>query len=143
MPKSSVFDNDFIKLIFHGTPIPNIADNALTSPLTQYFLSLHTADPGVGGNQTTNECTYTGYTRLPLSRDASGTTVTDNAVTLTSEKTFPQASAGSETATHWAVGIADSFGTGKILYVGTLSPVIPITTGTIPVLQTATSITET
>src|SRR5262245_35265390 len=53
--KANTFDNDLLKLIFNATPIANIADNAATSPLTNLYLSLHTADPGAGGNQTTNE----------------------------------------------------------------------------------------
>ena len=44
MPKSSTFDNDLLKLIFNATAIANIADNAGSSPLTNLYLSLHTAD---------------------------------------------------------------------------------------------------
>lgn len=44
MPKSITFDNDFLKLIFNATAIANIADNAATAPLTNIYLSLHTAD---------------------------------------------------------------------------------------------------
>lgn len=143
MPKSAAFENDILKLIFHGTAIANIADNAAASPLTNLYISLHTADPGAAGNQTTNECTYTGYARVDLLRSSGGFAVNSNVVTPVSSITFPQASAGSETATYLAVGMQDTGGAGKILFYGTLSPTIAITTGVIPELTTDTTITET
>ena len=57
--KSSNFANELLKLIFNGTPIANIADNAASSPITNWELSLHTALPTSGQNH--NEVTYTGY----------------------------------------------------------------------------------
>lgn len=36
------------------------------------YLSLHTGTIGVGGNQTTNELDYTGYSRLAIVRTSSG-----------------------------------------------------------------------
>ena len=50
--KGSTFDNDLLKLIFNGTTIANIADNAVSSPLTNLYVSLHTATPAAGGSQT-------------------------------------------------------------------------------------------
>ena len=32
--KTDVFENDFLKLLFQGTAIANIADNAASAPLT-------------------------------------------------------------------------------------------------------------
>ena len=75
MPKSTTFSNDLVALIFNGTAITGIADNS-ASPITSVWLSLHTSDPGVGGSQTTNETSYTNYTRIGVSRTAaSGWTV--------------------------------------------------------------------
>ena len=59
--KSAVFENDILKLIFWGTTIANIADNAAASPITTLYLSLHTADPTDSGNQASSEASYTGY----------------------------------------------------------------------------------
>src|SRR6266403_2144335 len=67
MSKSNTFENDCLKLVFNGTAIANIADNAASSPLTNLYLSLHTADPGEAGVQTTNECAYTAYPRQATS----------------------------------------------------------------------------
>ena len=38
------------------------------------YVSLHTADPA-GGDQTTSECTYTGYARVAVARSAAGWTI--------------------------------------------------------------------
>jgi hypothetical protein len=49
MSKSNAFENDLLKLIFNATAIANLADNAASSPLTNLYVSLHTADPGEAG----------------------------------------------------------------------------------------------
>jgi hypothetical protein len=54
MGKGATFDNDLLKLIFNATGIANIADNAASSPLTNLYVSLHTADPTSSGNQTSS-----------------------------------------------------------------------------------------
>lgn len=59
MSKGNTFENDLLKLIFHGTAIANIADNAASAPLTYLPVSFHTAEVPEGGDQTTNECAYT------------------------------------------------------------------------------------
>jgi hypothetical protein len=141
MSKGNTFENDLVKLIFAGTAIANIADNAASSPLTNLYLALHTADPGEGGSQTTSECAYTSYARVAVARNSGGFTVSNNTATLTSNVDFPSATGGSETATYFSVGTASS-GTGKILYSGAISPTIAISTGVTPRLTTGTTITE-
>lgn len=141
MSKSNAFENDLMKLIFNATAIANIADNAATSPLTNLYASLHTADPGEAGDQTTSECAYTSYARVAVARSGSGWTVTANSVSPVANISFPAATGGTETATFWAVGTATS-GTGKILYSGAISPTIAISTGVTPILTTASTVTE-
>jgi hypothetical protein len=141
MSKGDTFENDLLKLIFNATAIANVADNAATSPLTQLFVSLHTADVGEAGSQTTNEVAYTGYARVGVNRNTGGFTVTANSVSPAANIDFGACTAGTATATHWAVGTA-STGTGKVLYKGTISPSISISTGVTPRLTTATAITE-
>jgi hypothetical protein len=139
--KGDTFENDLVKLIFNATAIANIADNASSSPLTNLYISLHTADPGETGNQTTSECAYTSYARVAVARTSGGWTVTNNSVSPVANIDFPACSGGSETATYAAVGTATS-GTGKILYSGAISPTIAISTGVTPRLTTASTITE-
>jgi hypothetical protein len=140
MSKGNVFEEDLLNLIFKATGIANIADNAASSPLTNLFVSLHTADPGEAGTQTTSEATYTGYARVAVARGA-GWTVTGNSVSPAANIDFPAATGGTNTITHFAVGTATS-GAGKILYKGTVTPNISVSTGVTPRLETDTAITE-
>jgi len=141
MSKGNTFENDLLKLIFNGTTIANIADDAAIGPLTNLYVSLHTAAPGEAGDQTTSECAYTSYARVAVARTSGGWTVTANSVSPAANITFPAATGGSETATHWAVGTVVS-GVGKLLYHGTVSLPIIISTSVTPVLTTASTITE-
>jgi len=141
MSKGNTFENDWLLLVFNATAIANIADNASSSPLTNLYVSLHTGDPGEAGDQTTNECAYTSYARVAVARSGLGWTVTNNSISPSAEISFPAATGGSETATHFAVGTAAS-STGKVLYKGTITPNISISSGVTPKLTTATAITE-
>jgi hypothetical protein len=94
-------------------------------------VSLHTADPGEAGTQTTNECAYTSYARVAVARSGAGWTVSGNAVTNAALVQFPQCTGGSETATYFAIGTASS-GTGKVLYRGALSASLAISSGIQP-----------
>jgi hypothetical protein len=141
MSKGNTFENDLLKLIFNATAIANIADNASSSPLTDLYLSLHTGDPGEGGDQTTSEAAYTDYAREAVARTSGGFTVSGSSVTLAANVDFTVASGGSETESYFAVGTAAS-STGKILYSGTVTPNISVSSGVTPRLTTATTITE-
>jgi len=139
--KGDTFENDLQKLTFNATAIANFADNAASSPITVIEVSLHTADPGETGNQTTSECAYTGYSRVAVTRTSSGWTVSSNSVSPVANIDFPACTGGSETVTHFAVGTAHT-STGKILYSGTVSPNISVSSGVTPRLTTASTITE-
>jgi hypothetical protein len=141
MSKSNTHENDYLKLVLWGTAISNIADNAATSPLTQVFLGLHTGDPGEGGNQQTSECAYAPYARVGVSRSSSGWDIANNVANLHAVQSFPTCTSGTETATHFSVGTAET-GTGKIIWSGAISPNISISVGITPQLGVGTSITE-
>jgi hypothetical protein len=132
MPKSSTFSEDILNLIFRATAIANIADNASSSPLTSLYLSLHTADPGIGGSQTTNEATYGGYARLAVSRSGTGwDAAASQQVVNAALAQFAECTSGSNTITHVAIGTAAS-GAGKVLYAGALSASRAISSGIQP-----------
>ena len=141
MAKSSTFDNDLLKLIFNATAIANIAQNNGTSPLTNLYVALHTADPDVSGTQSTNEATYTSYARVAVVRTTSGWTVTGNSVSPVSNISFPACTGGTNTITHFSVGVASS-GSTKILYSGQVLPSISVSSGITPVLSNGTTIVE-
>lgn len=125
MPKSTTFSNDLIALIFNATPIANFADNAAASAATNLFLSLHTANPGVGGSQLTSEAAYTNYVRIPITRTVGGWTCAAGVATNTALAQFPQCGATGATITHVAVGTVLT-GAGKVLYSGALSASLSI-----------------
>lgn len=142
MSKSNDFENDFLKLIFHGTPIANLADNAVASPLPTLYVALHTADPGEEGNQSTNEVAYPEYARVAVARNAGGWTITGGSVSPTAAIEFPEQVTGTaSTATYASIGTAGS-GTGKILYSGALSPTIACNQGVVPRIRVSSAITE-
>lgn len=142
MSKGNTFEEDLLKLIFNGTAITNLADNAASSPLTNLYLALHTADPGEGGSQTTSEVAYTGYARVAVARTSGGWTVTASSVSPTAAIEFGEMSSGTPgTATHASIGTASS-GAGKILYKGALNPSVAYNVGVIPRLRTTSTITE-
>lgn len=141
--KTDVFENDLLNLIFNGTPIANIADNAASLPLTTLYLSLHTADPtdAAASGQSTSEATYTGYARVAVTRSSAGWTVSGNSVSPVANVEFGKCTAGTATITYAGIGTAAS-GTGKLLYVGAISPAIAVSAGVIPRLTPASTITE-
>lgn len=139
--KGNQWITDYLKALFQAVAVANIFDNAATSPLTNLFLSLHTADPGAAGSQTTNEAAYTGYARVAVARTSSGFDVTAQSVNLHAVASFPIGSAGGETCTYIGIGTLVS-GAGKILYRATISPSIVTGNGITPQISTAVGLTE-
>lgn len=137
---SDTFENDIMKLIFNGTAIANVADNAATSPLTNLFVSLHTTTLDDTSVQTTNEVSYTGYARAQVLRTSGGWTITGNSVSPTTTISFGPCTAGSTSALWAAIGTSLT-GTGKILFYGQLSSSISISVGVTPQITTTTTIT--
>lgn len=133
MSKGNTFENELLALIFNNTAIANIGDASGLQPSAtagSLYVSLHTADPGEAGDQTTNEVSYTGYARQAVARNGSNWTVSGNGAENTNAITFPECSDGASTVTHFAVGTAAS-GTGKILYSGALTASLDLSAGTI------------
>lgn len=137
--KTPAYANELLLLIFNGTAIANLADNAASSPITDWELSLHTAEPTTG--QDHNECTYTGYAREAVSRSGSGFVVTTNSVSLAAQIDFGEVTAGTESATYLGIGTAHT-GAGVLKYAFPLSPAISIVVGQIPRIKTTSTITE-
>lgn len=143
MSKGNAFENDYMKLVFNNVAIANIGDASGLQPSAaagNLYLSLHIADPGETGDQTTSETAYTGYVRKAVARTTGGFTVTNNSVALVANLDFDACTASPGAAlTHFAIGTASS-GTGKILYKGTLTPNITMAPGVIPRITTAANL---
>jgi hypothetical protein len=141
MSKSNDFETEILALIFNATSIANLAMNNSVSPLTNLFVALHTADPGEAGTQSTSEVAYTGYARVSVARTAGGWTVSAGSVSPVNNIEFGECTGGTATATHASIGVA-STGATKILYRGTLTPSIAISSGVIPRVRNTSTITE-
>lgn len=133
MSKSNTWESDLLKLVFQNIDAALIGDaTGLRGSATAgvLYLSLHTADPGETGNQTTSEATYTDYARISVARNNTVWTVSGTAPTQVAnavQLTFPQAGNASPTnvITHVGVGTALS-GTGKLLYSGPLASTLTV-----------------
>lgn len=143
MPKSTNTSNKILALIFNATAWANFADNAAASPAANLFVSLHTADPGVGNAQTTNEVAYTNYARISIARTSGGWTVATNTAVNAALAQFAQCGLTGATATHVAIGTA-STGAGNVLYAGALNSSLTIAQNIQPQFSaSALTVTET
>jgi len=92
------------------------------------YLSLHTGTIGAGGDQTTNEVSYTGYARVPVTRTSSGsfTVAASGASENNSLLQWGNPTAGTFpiTATHVAIGVAVSGVDTVIAYSALNNPLV-------------------
>ncbi len=126
-------ETDYLKLKYNNVPITLIGDAAgiLGSAADGvFYISLHTADPGEAGDQTTNEATYTSYARVAVARTTAGFTIVGNSVSNAAGITFPESTGVNNTITHFGVGTAATGSAGKLDGSGTCSLVV--TTGIEP-----------
>lgn len=143
MAKSVITCNNLLKLIFNATAWANMADNAASSPYTNLYLSLHTADPGTGNSQLTNETAYTNYTRIAVLRTSAGWTVSTNTAVNAALVQFPQCGASGATLTYVAIG-TNVTGAGNVLYSGPLNSSLAVASGIQPQFNaSALTVTET
>ncbi len=136
MSASNAFETDLLNLIFRNVAAAGIGDGAglLGSGVDgDLYVSLHTADPGETGDQSTNECTYGAYSRVAVARPA-GWSVSGNGAENATLVQFPQATGGSETATHFGIGTSLS-GAGKLLFKGALVSSLAISLNVTPEFQ--------
>jgi hypothetical protein len=127
MPKGTTTRNDLLNLFFIKT-LPAYLGTLTTTGDTNLSIALHTADPGIGGTQSTSEAAYTGYARVSVLRTVAGWTVAGNTVSNAALAQFPEATAGSALVTHVSIGTT----AGQLLYIGSLTSSRSITAGIQP-----------
>jgi len=118
MPKSTNYADNWFKLLDVNTAYANVGDAGGLLPSAapgDLYVSLHTGDPGLTGDQTVNEAAYTGYGRVAVVRSAAGWTVVGNQVSNTANITFGLCTALSSLVTWFGIG-TDSGGAGQLLY---------------------------
>jgi hypothetical protein len=139
MPKSTATCNSIVNLMYRATAWANVADNAAASPLANTYVSLHTASPGTGDDQTTNETAYTNYARVAVASSlanwagtqaAASTTASSGTGGTTSNNgaiTFPAPTANWGSVTHMAVYDASS--AGNLLWYSALTTAKTVNNG--------------
>ena len=134
MSATNAFENALLQLYFNNVDHANIGDAAglqNSAAAGNFFVSLHTADPGETGDQTTSEATYGSYARVSVARSGAGWTVSGSNVSNAAAITFPAAASGSNTITHFGIGSASS-GAGNLFWKGALAASRVISTGITP-----------
>lgn len=118
MPKTTDYADNWFKLLDTNIAYTGVGDAGGLLPSAapgDLYVSLHTGDPGLTGDQTINEATYTGYARVAVARSAAGWTVSGNQVVNAANITFGACTGGSDVITWFGIG-TDSAGAGQLLY---------------------------
>lgn len=140
MSKNNAWENDLLLLLFNNDATTlDIGDSSGLQPsggAGSFYISLHTADPGEGGNQGTSETSYTGYARVAVARSAAGFTVAGTAPTKVTNAaliTFGACTVGTPTIRFFGIGISATAGdTGALLYSGQLTADLAVSPGITP-----------
>lgn len=132
--KANTLEDGMLKLIFQNVDFTTLGDaGGLRGSATPglIYITLHTADPGEAGDQTTSEATYTGYARKSIARNNTEWSVSAGVAQNLNSQNFAACSAGSNTVTHFGIG-TDPTGAGKLLYSGALTASRVISAGITP-----------
>lgn len=123
MSATNAFETALLNLIFANASAANIGDaTGLRGSTTagSFYISLHTADPGETGTQSTSETAYTGYARVAIARSGAGWTVSGNNASNAAAVLFGNVTASPGAAlTHFGIG-TDVSGAGNLLLRGAL-----------------------
>lgn len=134
MSKSDAYENALQKLLFNNTAFANVGDAGGLLPSAaagNLYVSLHTANPGEAGDQTTSETSYGAYARVAVVRSAGGWTISTNTSSNAAAITFPECTSGSATLTYFGIGTASS-GAGILLHYGALTSSLAVSLGIAP-----------
>src|SRR5574343_67232 len=134
MSLTNAAETAILQLLFENANWGNIGDATGlrgSSTAGSWYVSLHTADPGEAGSQTTNEATYTSYARVAVARSTAGWTVTNDTVANDAAINFPACTGGSNTITHFGIG-TDSSGAGNLIISGALTANLAVSRGITP-----------
>lgn len=116
---NDAFELDLLRHIFTNQAIAGLGDATGLPPSAaagNLYISLHTANPA-GGDQTTNEADYGGYSRVAVVRSAAGWEIDAGTRVATNNNSilFPACTTGSDTITHVGIGTSAS-GAGKLMF---------------------------
>lgn len=132
MPKSTSICNSVLNLMYRAVAWANVADNAAASPLTNTYVSLHTAPlTAATGTQTDQETAYTNYARQATARPAGWSAASGGSVANAAVISFPACGVAGATVTDVCVGTSIS-GAGAAWHFGALNASLVISAGITP-----------
>lgn len=134
MSMTNAAEANLLNLLFLNVDWANIGDAAgLQNSATagNFYVSLHSADPGESGTQSTSEVAYTSYARVAVARAGGGWTLTSQTISNTALVQFPQCTGSTATASYFGIG-TDASGAGNLLMSGSLTSSLSISNGIQP-----------
>lgn len=123
MSATNVLENGLLSLLFENANYANVGDaTGLRGSSTAgvFWISLHTADPGEAGSQTTSETAYTNYLRVDVARSTAGWSVSSGVCDNDAAITFATCGVTGSTITNVGIG-SDTAGAGNLFLKGTAS----------------------
>lgn len=137
MSMSNAAEQALLDLLFLNTDWANVGDAAglqNSAAAGSFYIALHTADPGEAGAQNTTEATYTGYARVAVARSGAGWSRSVSTISNVAAVQFGECTAGSDTITHFSIGVASS-GAGQIILSGALAATRSVSAGITPLFN--------
>lgn len=134
MSATNAFETALLGLIITNANLPNLGDATGLRGATGagvFWITLHTADPGEAGTQTTSETTYTNYARQDEPRDTNAWTVTNDTADNDVAIGFPTCGATGATLSHFGMG-SDTSGAGNLFLYGALTSSLAVSNGITP-----------
>ena len=114
---SNAFESAILRHVLLNEAITGIGDAAglpASATAGNVYASLHTADPGEVGTQSTSEATYTGYARVAIPRGAAGWIEANGTAANAADVNWPEATGGTSTVTYVTIGTSAS-GAGMVI----------------------------
>lgn len=115
---------NLLKLLFQNVAWANVGDASGLQPSAaagSFYISLHTADPTVTGDQTTSESAYTNYARQAVARSSgAGWDIASATITNKAAITYPACGASGSTVTYVGIGTASTLA-GHLIASGALT----------------------
>ena len=136
MSMSNISETALLNLLFKNQAWANVGDASGLQPSAaagNFYVRLHSADPGETGTGGTSEIAYTGYAPVAVARGA-GFNVSGAVVSNADTVQFGECTAGTATVTHFSV--CDGSGAGAvIIYRGALGAPRNISAGITPLFN--------
>lgn len=134
MSMTNAAEQAFLDLLFTNVNWANVGDATgirASSANGSFYISLHSADPGESGDQTTNEISYTPYARVAVNRDGATWVRSTSTISNNTTITFAQCTSGTSSITHFGIG-TDSSGGGNLIMKGNLTATLSVSAGIAP-----------